>query len=164
MIGLDTNVLARYFVEEEGADASTQAQRQAARQLIESGRELFLPKTVALELEWVLRGYYGFAVEQVLQVLDQLLQLSSLQLEDRPALEQAVAGLRVGLDFADALHHASCRGCELVVSFDDRGFARRIRQLNLAPRVAAPNGSAACRPVRRWRSPHTANPSPGSPL
>ncbi|WP_255003202.1 hypothetical protein [Cyanobium sp. HWJ4-Hawea] len=34
MIGLDTNVLARYFVEGEGADASTQDQRQAARQLI----------------------------------------------------------------------------------------------------------------------------------
>lgn len=25
---------------------------------------LVLPKTVALELEWVLRGYYGFGVEQ----------------------------------------------------------------------------------------------------
>ena len=54
MIGLDTNILARYFVAEEGADATTQTQRQAARQLIESGQELFLPKTVALELEWVL--------------------------------------------------------------------------------------------------------------
>jgi predicted nucleic-acid-binding protein len=28
VIGLDTNLLARYFVEEEGADAATQAQRQ----------------------------------------------------------------------------------------------------------------------------------------
>ena len=56
MIGLDTNVLARYFVEEAAADAATAAQRQAARLLIESGQELFLPKTVALELEWVLRG------------------------------------------------------------------------------------------------------------
>ena len=45
MIGLDTNVLARYFVEEADADAATEAQRQAARQLIESGQELFLPKT-----------------------------------------------------------------------------------------------------------------------
>ena len=73
MIGLDTNVLARYFVEEAVADSATPAQRQAARQLIESGQELFLPKTVALELEWVLRGYYGFAVESVLQVFEQLL-------------------------------------------------------------------------------------------
>ncbi|MEY3767575.1 MAG: hypothetical protein RLZZ11_645 [Cyanobacteriota bacterium] len=102
MIGLDTNVLARYFVEEDGADAATQDQRQAARQLIESGQDLFLPKTVALELEWVLRGYYGFAAEQVLQVFEQLLRHPCLQLDDRPGLEQAVEGLRSGLDFADA--------------------------------------------------------------
>jgi predicted nucleic-acid-binding protein len=116
MIGLDTNVLARYFVEEAEADAATQRQREAARQLLESGQNLFLPKTVALELEWVLRGYYGFGVEQVLQVFDQLLHHGCLQLEDRPALEQAVSGSRSGLDFADALHHASCRDCDTIAS------------------------------------------------
>ena len=141
MIGLDTNVLARYFVYEEGADPATQAQRQAARQLIESGQKLFLPKSVALELEWVLRGYYGFAAEQVLQVFEQLLQHPCLELEDRPVVEQALAGVRTGLDFADALHHASCRGCEAIASFDDRGFARRIRQLNLPPRVVIPRAA-----------------------
>jgi len=138
VIGLDTNVLARYFVREEEADAATVAQRQAARQLIESGQPLFLPKTVALELEWVLRGYYGFAVEQVLQVMEQLLNHPCLTAEDRPSLEQAVAGLRSGLEFADALHHASCRDCESIASFDDRGFARKIRHLNLPPRVVIP--------------------------
>ena len=81
MIGLDTNVLARYFVEEAVADSATAAPRQAARQLIESGQELFLPKTVALELEWVLRGYYGFAVEAVLQVFEQLLNHTCLSVE-----------------------------------------------------------------------------------
>jgi len=138
VIGLDTNVLARYFVEEADADRATAAQRQAARQLIESGQELFLPKTVALEFEWVLRGYYGFAVESVLQVFEQLLNHTCLSVEDRPDLEQALAGLRSGLDFADALHHASCRDCEVIASFDDRGFARRIRQLNLPPSVLVP--------------------------
>lgn len=63
MIGLDTNVLARYFVEEADADVATQRQREAARDLLESGQNLFLPKSVALELEWVLRGYYDFGVE-----------------------------------------------------------------------------------------------------
>ena len=139
MIGLDTNVLARYFIEEESADAATLAQRQAARQLIESGQDLLLPKTVALELEWVLRGYYGFAAEQVLLVFEQLLHHPCMQVEDRPVLEQALAGLRSGLDFADALHHASCKGCEAIASFDDRGFARLIRQLNLPPRVVIPS-------------------------
>jgi len=74
----------------------------------------------------------------VLQVLDQLLHHACLVIEDRPALEQAVAGLRAGLDFADALHHASCRNCETIASFDDHGFSRRIRQLTLAPRVVVP--------------------------
>ena len=138
MIGLDTNVLARYFVAEAEADATTESQRQAARRLIESGQPLYLPKTVVLELEWVLRGYYHFAVDDVLRVLDQLLQNPCLTAEDRPSLEQAVAGLRSGLNFADALHHASCRGCEAVASFNDRGFARKIRTLNLPPRVMVP--------------------------
>jgi predicted nucleic acid-binding protein len=71
------------------------AQEQvAAHGLVESGQELFLPKTVALEMEY------------------------------------ARAGLRSCLDFVDALHLASCRACEAIASFDDRGFSRRIRQLN----------------------------------
>ena len=57
MIGVDTNVLASYFVAEDAADAATDRQRRAARDLIDSGQPLFLAKTVALELEWVLRVF-----------------------------------------------------------------------------------------------------------
>ena len=138
MIGLDTNVLARYFMVEADADTATETQRQAARQLIEAGQLLFLPKTGALELEWVLRDYYGFAAPQMLAMFDLLLGHPTLTMENRPAVVQAVAGLGAGLDFADALHHASCRSCETIASFDDRGFARRIRQHNLPPRVVVP--------------------------
>lgn len=109
MIDLDTNVLARYFVAENDADAATERQRRAARDLIESGQPLFLAKTVALELEWVL------------QVFDHLLAHPGLTAEDRRAL-----------------HHASCRSCASMASFDDRGFGRRIRELNLAPRLFVP--------------------------
>jgi hypothetical protein len=76
-----------------------------------------------------------------LEVFEQLLQHSCLEIEDRTVVEQALAGVRSGLDFADALHHASCRGCEALASFDDRGFARRIRQLNLPPRVVIPRAA-----------------------
>ena len=44
MIGLDTNVLARYYVASE--DAPTQRQSQAAKALIDSGKRLFVAKTV----------------------------------------------------------------------------------------------------------------------
>jgi hypothetical protein len=72
-------------------------------------------------------------------------------------LEQALAVLRSGLDLTNALHHASCRACEAIASFDDRGFARRIRQLNLPPALPqhsrGPDGSDAIRlqPTQKLR-------------
>ncbi|MFM2287154.1 MAG: hypothetical protein RL684_297 [Pseudomonadota bacterium] len=38
-IGLDTNILARYYIEDAG-DAEAQKQRERARQLIDSGDDL----------------------------------------------------------------------------------------------------------------------------
>jgi len=67
MIGLDTNVLARYFIEDD-ADREAVKQRVAARKLIESGQALKVSTTVLLELEWVMRGYYGFAREDIISV------------------------------------------------------------------------------------------------
>ena len=58
MIGLDTNVLARYYIQDDGGAAAAK-QREAARRLMESGKPLMVCKTVLLELEWVLRGYRG---------------------------------------------------------------------------------------------------------
>jgi predicted nucleic-acid-binding protein len=138
MIGLDTNVLARYYIDDE-ADSEAQRQRVAARSLIESGRQLMVVKTVILELEWVLRGYYGFDPNQTLQVLRHLLEMPHVTIEDRAAVEQAISGCSVGLDFADALHHASYRTCRSVASFDDKRFGRRAKKLALAPPVVVPN-------------------------
>ena len=73
----------RYFVEESDTDAAALAQRGAARRLIESGETLFVPTTVALELEWVLRGYDRFSREQLSLVFGVLLQPPAVQLESR---------------------------------------------------------------------------------
>jgi predicted nucleic-acid-binding protein len=137
MIGLDTNLLARYYVEDAG-DAQAQKQRQAARRLIESGRALMVAKTVVLELEWVLRGYYGFGPAAVVSVLRHLLELPQVTVEDRSSVAQAVSNCEAGIDFADALHHASYRSCASVASVDDRRFARRAKKLGLAPAVVVP--------------------------
>jgi len=53
-------------------------------------------------------------------------------------LRHALANLEDGLDFADALHHASYKACEAMASFDDKKFARRAERLGLAPRVFVP--------------------------
>lgn len=137
MIGLDSNVLARYYVQDEG-DAEAQRQREAARSLIEYGEPLMVCKTVLLELEWVMRGYYGFSPEQIGEVMKHLLSLPHVRIEDREAVVQASSHASAGLDFADALHLASYRECTRMASFDDRRFARRARRLNLAPKVTVP--------------------------
>jgi predicted nucleic-acid-binding protein len=134
MIGLDTNVLARYYVE-DAADVEAQRQRVAARRLIESGQPLMISKTVVLELEWVMRGYYGFSPKDVSTVLRHLLGLQHITFEDRDVVEQALSNCDAGIDFADALHHASYRACASVATFDDRKFARRARKLAMAPAV-----------------------------
>lgn len=134
MLALDTNILARYYVREDGA-AQTRAQQEAARRILERGAKLFVAKTVLLELEWVLRGVYGQTREDVCKVFEHLLALTHVEIEDRAAVERALGNLRQGLDFADALHHASSRGCEAFLTFDTRRFAGKARRLAITPPV-----------------------------
>ena len=133
MIALDTNVLARYYV--ASSDAPSQKQSAAARKLLESGKSLFVSKTVVLELEWVLRGYYKSPPQDVLAVLTHLLGMPNLQVEDRVAVELATADVGDGVDFADARHHASSRHCSSVATFDDKKFARRASAKGWKPPV-----------------------------
>lgn len=133
MIALDTNVLARYYV--VSSDAHSKKQGAAAKKLLESGKALYVSKTVVLELEWVLRGYYKSPPEDVLTVLMHLLAMPNLEIEDRVAVELAAAAVGDGFDFADALHHASSRHCTSMATFDDKRFARRATAKGWKPPV-----------------------------
>ena len=136
MIGLDTNVLARYYTAASSKDdAVTTRQCEAARQLIEGGKRLMVSKTVLLELEWVLRGAYDAAPSDMQEVFSHLLSLSHVDIEDRVAVQSAVTALGRGFDFADALHHASYRTCSSVATFDDKGYALRAKKAALKPAV-----------------------------
>jgi predicted nucleic-acid-binding protein len=134
MLALDTNVLARYYVREAGT-AQTRTQQEAARRIVERGAKLFIAKTVLLELEWVLRVVYGQARADVCRVFEHLLSLPHVEIEDRASVERALGNLRRGLDFADALHHASSRACDAFLTFDARRFAGKARRLALTPPV-----------------------------
>ena len=136
MIGLDTNILARYYIEDAG-DAESRRQREVACRVMEAGTPLMVSKTVLLELEWVMRGYYDFERQQVARVMQHLLSLVHVTIEDRDAVEHAMASYLAGLDFADAMHHASYRSCTSMLTFDDK-FGRRANRLALVPGVSVP--------------------------
>ena len=137
MIGLDTNILARYYIEDEN-DTEGDRQREAARRLMESGKALMVCKTVLLELEWVMRGHYEFSPVQALRVFRHLLAQPHVEVEGREAVLTALAHYESGLDFADALHHAAYRECKSMASFDDRRFAKRAKRLGLIPAINIP--------------------------
>jgi predicted nucleic-acid-binding protein len=105
MPALDTNVLIRYVVQDD--EAQLAAARRLIRKAVSEGQTLFVPVTVALELEWVLRSSYGYPRDEALEILSNLLSAAELTFESERALEVALHLYRDGsADFADCLHIA----------------------------------------------------------
>ena len=70
MAALDTNVLVRYVVQDD--EAQLAAAKRPIRKCVSEGRTLFVPVTVALEFEWVLRSNFGYTKDEVMSVLSSL--------------------------------------------------------------------------------------------
>lgn len=105
MPALDTNVLVRYVVQDDSGQLAV-AKRLLDRCIAE-GQSLYVPVTVTLELEWVLRARFGYVKDDVLRVLSSLFSAAELTFESERALEVALQLYREGsADFADCLHIA----------------------------------------------------------
>ena len=117
MIAVDTNVLARFYCDDP-ADPEARRQRPAARRVVLQSPALFVPLTVVLELEWVMRGFYEVAPAAVCEALEHLLGMPHVTVERWEAVKDAIDLHRRGIDFADALHCTTSSGCEAFVSFD----------------------------------------------
>lgn len=106
MAALDTNVLVRWLTNDDAAQCAAVA--RLFDDAIGQGVRLFVTTTVMLELEWVLRSRYRYDKPQVLAAMNALLDVTELEFQTEPALEQALwlfkqTGSR---DFADCLHIA----------------------------------------------------------
>ena len=129
MHGVDTNVVIRYLI---GDDP-----RQGAKARAVIGEvPVFVPRTVLLEAEWVLRGVYDMPPQQVIPALRAFAGLPGVLVEDAGFVAQALNWAETGMDFADALHLATTTGCEGFLTFDKR-FVRVGARLGGIP-VTAP--------------------------
>lgn len=113
VIAADTNVIVRLLTADEPR------QTEQARRLFET-ETVFLPKTVILEAEWVLRRLYRQERLPINRAFEALLSLPNVRCEDEPAIRQALEWNRANLDFADALHLASGGTAERFVTFNHR--------------------------------------------
>ncbi len=137
MVAVDTNILVRFYVDDV-ADPEAARQRPLARTVLLDSASVFVPLTVVLELEWVMRGFYRQAPEAFCAAIDHLLGMAHVTVERWEAVKDALEPHRQGLDFADALHWACCAGCDALMTFDNRRFARRAQRLALQPEVRVP--------------------------
>ena len=131
MKALDTNVLVRFFIDDPEDAQSARQRPQAIQVMSERG---YVPLTVLLELEWVLRGFYELAPKEIVRVILALASIEHITLENRDAVLTAANAMTSGIDFADALHVACSGRAAAFVTFDAK-LAKRARKLQLAPPV-----------------------------
>ena len=130
MRAVDTNVLVRALVQ----DDPTQARRAQA---CLSAQRVYVPVTVILELEWVLRSRYGYSRKAIADAMEKLAILENTVVGEQAAVVAAAGKMRQGWDFADALHHALAAGCDDFATFDANLARRAGRDDSTAPPVIA---------------------------
>jgi predicted nucleic-acid-binding protein len=129
MIAVDTNVIVRFLIYDD------EVQARKATTLFKT-QEIYIPDTVILETEWVLRYAYHFTAEEICTTFLKLFGLKNVHLSNPAWVAQAIQWHQQGLDFADALHLVQTQSCTKLLSFDAK-FVNKAKGLS-AYKVTAP--------------------------
>ncbi|WP_322054525.1 PIN domain-containing protein [Paraburkholderia bannensis] len=120
MIGLDTNVLVRYFAQDDPVQA------RKATALIESltaEQPGYITHVALIETVWVLARAYDLGREEVVHVIETVLRARELIVEAAETVWKAVRLYAASsADFADCLIERSCHDaqCEYTATFDSK--------------------------------------------
>ncbi len=128
MRAVGTNVLSRALVRDDAAQA-------ARAEAVIGGQAIYIPVTVMLELEWMLRSRYAFPPKKVAQALEMIASFANATVGDRQAVLAATARVAQIWDFADALHHALSEGCDDFLTLDATLARRALRGPKVSPTV-----------------------------
>jgi len=121
MIAVDTNIIVRLLTRDD------EQQYLKSIELFRN-QDIFIPDSVIVEVEWVLRFTYLFSREDICNALRSLFGLPNVQLTNASSIAQSLQWHEGGLDFADALHLAQSQNCSKLYTFDQK-FIRRANNL-----------------------------------
>ncbi|WOD38989.1 type II toxin-antitoxin system VapC family toxin [Nodosilinea sp. E11] len=121
MIAVDTNIIVRLITQDD------ESQYRASVDLFQNP-EIFIPDTVILETEWVLRFAYGFKAAEICAAFRKIFGLSNVYLANENLMSQVLQWYEKGLDFGDALHLATSQHCSALYTFD-KAFIKRAKTL-----------------------------------
>ena len=131
MIAVDTNIIVRFLTRDD------EEQYQKVYRIFAESEHLFIPATVILETEWVLRFSYRFPSERIIYALTGLLKLNNVNTENKVAVINALEWHKNGMDFADALHLSCSSHTDKFVSFDKK-LIKKALSLNIDMNLIEP--------------------------
>lgn len=156
MPSIDTNVLVRHIVRDDRRQL--EAVQHLLAQSALDGEPIFVPVTVLLELEWVLRSRFKFDKPAVLMAFDRLLSTQQVMFEAPLAAATALRLYQAGTaDLADCFHLALAlfAGKSPMYTFDER--AARMRGARSMP-LASPSDERLSPTLDRHARPLPLNP------
>jgi predicted nucleic-acid-binding protein len=118
MIGLDTNVVVRYLMQDDAKQAAKATRLMESLTVEVPG---FVSIVSVLELSWVLTSAYGLTRSQLEQALEALLRTKELVVDRADQVLQALRVFKATkADLADCLieRSAAGAGCEQTMTFD----------------------------------------------
>ena len=120
MIGIDTNVIVRYIVQDDPKQA------KAATKLIEQScspdNPGFINQIVMCEIVWVLKRNYKLDKASICQVIEQIIRTDRIVIEDIQLVWKALETFKeTKADFADCLlgQRNLQAGCRYTATLDD---------------------------------------------
>ncbi len=131
MIGLDTNVLVRYIMQDEPVQSRQVAELIDALTVESPG---FVSLVTLVELCWVLGSSYALDRSRLVEALEALLRTRELVIEEAEVAWQSVRRYRdSAADLADCLIErlGAAAGCRHTVTFD-RGAAKHCGMVLIA--------------------------------
>lgn len=122
MIGLDTNVIVRYLVQDE-PEQSDQANRLIEK-AVANGETFWISQITLCEIVWVLERCYSSSKTELIDVIKQLLQTQRIRVEHDDVARQALRDFEhhEGVDFSDCLigRQNSSNDCFFTYTFDKK--------------------------------------------
>ena len=119
MIALDTNVLIRFLVRDDEAQAKRA--HRLVEKCVEVGDPCLVSNPVLCELEWVLESVYGASRNDVAAAVKGLLKTPPFQVEDADLTQEAIQAYTKGKgDLSDYLLGlvGRARGARTTYTFD----------------------------------------------
>lgn len=106
----DTNILVRFLTMDD------QRQSRTAEEIVRAG--LFVPHSVLIETEWVLRSGYRWNAARINEEFTDFLAIEGIEVDQPDALLWALDRHKAGADWADMLHLIASTGHTVFVTFD----------------------------------------------